>query len=216
MQRKITLRVFGVNLNDEQTILSIASHLADLVWWVVDGRVCATVIVDQPSQLVCRAVGAARRIEHAIAGARVDRADEELVGIPDIAARVGLNRETVRSWATGSRGAGDFPDPVGSVGGGDRGAAKIWRWAEVNDWLDRCYALGDGYSYATNAEFAEVNAYLAHADYVVVAQVQNGPPSLSGFSYSQSINSGGTRAQTVTSEGPAEANYLLANQVVGV
>ena len=216
MQRKITLRVLGVHLDNEQTVLYIANHLDDLVWSIVDARVYATVMVDQPDELVYRAVEAARRIEHSLPGARVDRVDEELVGVPDIAARVKLNRETVRSWATGSRGPGGFPSPVGAVGGGDRGAAKIWRWAEVNDWLDRCYSLGDGYSYATDAEFAEVSAYLAHANYMVVALVQNGPSAPSTFPYTRSIDLRGTNAMTITSKGPTEADQVLANQVIGV
>jgi hypothetical protein len=206
MLRKITLRVLGVDLDNEQTILAIADRLADLVWTVVDSRVCAAVILDQSQELVCRAIEAARRIETTLPGARVDQVDQELVGISDIAARVKLNRETVRSWATGARGPGDFPPPVGSTGGGERGSAKIWRWAEVNDWLDRRYSLGDGYSYASAAEFAEVSAYLARADYILVAHVQNGPPVLSAFSYS--VASQGANTLTVTSAVAEEANYL--------
>jgi hypothetical protein len=199
MRRKITLRVNGVCFDSEQTVQNIANHLDDLIWTVVDSRVCAAVIVDQPDALVCSAVEAARRIEHALVGAHVDRVDEELVGIPDIAARVGLNRETVRSWASGTRGPGDFPSPVGSVGGGDRGAARIWRWADVNDWLDRRYSLGDGYSYASDAESAEVSAYLAKSNYILVANVQNGPPALAALPYTS--HSQGINILTVTSAG---------------
>jgi hypothetical protein len=214
MHRKITLRVLNVDFEIEQTVLNVANHLADLVWSVVDSRASATVIVDQSEDLVCHAIEAARRIEHSLVGARVDRVDEELVGIPDIAARVKLNRETVRSWASGTRGPGDFPSPVGSVGGGDRGAAKIWRWADINAWLDRRYSLGDGYSYATDAEFAEVSAYLARANYIVVANVQNGPPVLPAFSFS--LASQGTHTLTVTSTAPNEVNYMTAARRSGV
>lgn len=213
MLRKITLRVLGVDLDSDQTILTIANRLSDLIWTKVDGRVCAVVIVDQPRELVCQAIDAARRIEAALTGARADQIDEELVGISDIAARLKLNRETVRSWATGTRGPADFPPPVGSTGGGERGSAKIWRWAEVNEWLDRQYSLGDGYSYASAAEFAEINAYLARADYILVAHVQNGPSVLSTLSYSAA--SQGTNNLTVTTKGPEEASHVTSGCHLG-
>lgn len=213
MQRKITLRVLGVSLDDEQTVSSIATHLDDLVWSAVDACVHATVIADNSCDLVSQTIEAARRIEHNVPDAHVDRVDEELVGVSDIAARVGLNRETIRSWATGSRGPGSFPRPVGSVGGGDRGATKIWRWADVNAWLDNYYSLGDNYSYASNAELAEINAYLAGVKSMVVALV-NGPTTLPGVSYTRNIDSRANKTYTITSKDPVETNYLLTNQSI--
>jgi hypothetical protein len=209
MQRKMTLRVLGVDLDNQQTVLIIANHLDDLIWSVVDGRVRVTLLMEQPRALVGEALETARRIESRLSGAKVDRVDEELVGIPDIAARLKLNRETVRAWATGSRGPGKFPIPVGSLGGGDRGAAKIWRWADVNSWLDRNYSLGDGYSYGTDAEIAEVNAYLTHADYMVVASVQNGP-------YGPPIFWGPTNIVTGTTHGKARTSLFMSNPLQGV
>jgi len=216
MQLKTTLRVLGVDLGDDGTIASIASRLDDLVWSVVDGRVCAAVIVDRPGDLVCRVVEAARRIEQCLRGSRVDRADEELVGVSDIAARVKLNRETIRSWATGSRGSGDFPAPVGSIGGGQRGTSKIWRWAEVNDWLDKSYALGDGYKYATQAEFAEINAYLARSEYLMTAVVQNGPSVPSSFSNPPNTSWRPRVAASFTGQSQGRALHALTSQFQGV
>lgn len=215
MQGKVTLRVIGVSLDDEETIERIATYLDDLVWTVVDNRVRATVIVANHAELVSKAVEAARRIEHCLTGSRVDRIDEELVGVPDIAARVGLNRETVRSWTIGSRGPGGFPNPIGSVGGGERGAAKIWRWADVNVWLDLNYSLGDGCSYASDSEFAEISAYLARADYMVVAHVQNGPPAITGPSYARSVGARTRGTFTVTSKDSMTLSYFQTSQFIG-
>lgn len=52
---------------------------------------------------------------------------------------------------------------------------KAWRWADVNKWLDRHYALGDGYSYPSRKEYAEINAFLARADYMITVSMPNTP-----------------------------------------
>jgi hypothetical protein len=212
MQRKITLRVLGVDLDDEDTVAIIAADLDDLAWSMVDGRVRATLFVDQVN-LVNKTVETARCIEHKLT-ARVDQVDEDLVGIPDIAARVKINRETVRSWANGTRGPRGFPVPVGAVGGGERGSAKVWKWREVNDWLDRHYSLGDGYSYPTLAEVAEINAYLAHAEYMLVAALQNGPPAINSFVFTQLVNVRESDSFNTASEGPTGMIFAPQSLVI--
>jgi hypothetical protein len=166
MHTRVTLRVLNVDLDDEETLERIAEHLGDLAWSVTDG-VTSVTLFTEPNNVVCHAVETAHRIEHKLVGSRVDEVDEELVTIPDISARTKVHRETVRSWVNGTRGPGEFPFPKNSFGGGDRGSMKAWRWAEVNKWLDLNYSLGDGYSYPTRKEYAEINAFLARADYML-------------------------------------------------
>jgi hypothetical protein len=174
METKITLRVLNVDLDDDETVECVAEHLSDLVWSVVDGVTRATVFTASPD-VVDAVVTAARRIEHKLAESRVDEADEELVAIPDISARMKVHRETVRSWVGGTRGPGGFPLPVGSFGGGGRGSMKAWRWAEVNAWLDQNYSIGDGYLYPTRKQYAEINAYLGQVPYILAIGLPSVP-----------------------------------------
>lgn len=55
--------------------------------------------------------------------ARIEPSD--LVGISEIARRLGRSREAVRKYAIGQRGPGGFPAAIGE---------GIWRWADVAEW----------------------------------------------------------------------------------
>lgn len=64
---------------------------------------------------------------------RVVAVDLDLVSTADIAERVDVNPETVRTWS-GARplqAAEPFPPPAGVIG---RGVA-VWRWGDVAEWL---------------------------------------------------------------------------------
>lgn len=157
---RIPLRVAGVDLEDDETVVRIEADLDDLSWSKVDGRLLAVLHTDRRDP-VAAAVDTARRIRHSLHGAAVEEVDPELVNIPDIATRLGVNREAVRLWADGQRGPGDFPAPVGSVGGGVRGSVRIWRWSDVWSWLRGHYSLGDDNIPMGVAQQVEANAVLA-------------------------------------------------------
>jgi len=55
------------------------------------------------------------------------RLDDDLVAASDIAGRLGISRQAVAQFA---QPAGGFPSPVGTCA-----SARVWRWAEVNEWL---------------------------------------------------------------------------------
>ena len=80
---------------------------------------------------------------------------EDLVTTAEIARRAGVVREAVRLWAAGERGPGGFPVPVAGV---DR-QTRVWRWADVAQWLES-HSLSDvGSEDAASAQLiAEVNA----------------------------------------------------------
>ncbi|NBM14775.1 AlpA family transcriptional regulator [Streptomyces sp. GC420] len=79
------------------------------------------------------------RLRRALPGLRIVRLDPELVGVADIAERTGRSRQNVLQWADGARHADrPFPEPEGAVG-----RSLVWRWAEVNQWLQGIGA-GDG------------------------------------------------------------------------
>lgn len=63
--------------------------------------------------------------------------DQDLLTLADIADRIGQSRESVRRYATGDRGPGNFPPPVDPV----REGTVFYRWSEVAPWLNRKLGL---------------------------------------------------------------------------
>jgi hypothetical protein len=92
-------------------------------------------------------------------GVPVQEIDLDLVDIPEIAERIGRTRQNVQQLATGVRGPGNFPCPLGAPGG-----IRIWDWAAVAEWfiatgIAEVFDIGlprDG--------VARVNAWLATRD----------------------------------------------------
>ncbi|MEU4555744.1 hypothetical protein [Micromonospora violae] len=154
---RVALRVTGVDLDNDATLGALFEVLDDLTWMEIDGRTLAVLHTD--GDPVASAVLAARQITAGLPGAKVEEVDQDLVGISDIAKRIGVTREAVRLWVDGRRGPGGFPPPVGSAGGGERGSVRFWRWASVSDWL-RKYNLHDEEDALSAVQVAEVNAAL--------------------------------------------------------
>jgi hypothetical protein len=158
---RIPLHVTGLDLGDD-VLLDEAARLLDVVWTGVGGRTIAVVYTADPNP-VSAAIATARQIEAACPDARVLEVDQDLVGVSDIGHRIGISREGVRNWVEGRRGPGGFPDHVGTIGGGERGAQRVWRWADVNAWLRKHYELGDEEEHLTAGQCAMVAAALYDA-----------------------------------------------------
>ncbi|MBE9924414.1 hypothetical protein G8C93_00715 [Cellulosimicrobium cellulans] len=137
MRTKFSVVVDGIKLSDISVLVLIQEHLDDLVWSSMNGRVTFSATLPEGSDVVCAASEAARRVLHAIPGVEIVSADRDIVSQADIAERIGVSRETVRTWARGMRGPGKFPIPIATVGGGARGGTDIWYWADVQSWLER-------------------------------------------------------------------------------
>lgn len=74
-------------------------------------------------------LSAVRNVESAGFGLRTARIEpSDLVGISEIARRLGRSRESARKYAIGERGPGRFPAAVGE---------GIWRWADVAEWAEQ-------------------------------------------------------------------------------
>ncbi|MET8229451.1 hypothetical protein ABZS77_02055 [Micromonospora sp. NPDC005298] len=153
---RIPLRVSGVNLDDDGTLELLGEHLSDLAWSERDGGVVATLHTSATNP-VATALAAARRITHALPGAEVLDADQELVSTSDIAHRLGVSREAVRLWAEGLRGPGGFPRPLGTIG---NGKSKVWQWFAVNSWVQEHYRIGEDEQHLSAQQIAELNAHL--------------------------------------------------------
>ncbi len=81
------------------------------------------------------------------------RLDDDMVAASDIAARLGVSRQAVAQFAQPSAG---FPLPVGTCA-----SARIWRWAEVNEWLrEHRKDRADEERWPTADEAAVINALI--------------------------------------------------------
>lgn len=132
LKYRITLTYQNIDVEDLAQLEAIASEVPDAHINDVDGRVriFATVAANCSTDAVEELVDAVHRADKS---AMPIRSELELLAIPDIAERVGLNRETVRLWTIGKRGPGGFPTPIDVVG--DR--MKVWAASDVHDWLTR-------------------------------------------------------------------------------
>jgi predicted NBD/HSP70 family sugar kinase len=127
---EFTLAFRHLDLDNDATLRSLAKVLPSAHWLTRNGEVHVTVAVDA-SDPVEAAFSVEAMVRQVAPTAQASHVVEDLVAIPDIAARVGVDREAVRLWVNGTRGPGSFPPPRGVVG--DR--LKIWDWPTVNQWL---------------------------------------------------------------------------------
>lgn len=152
---RLTLAYEGIDFEDDELIDRLAGAVPNVHWMVAEGEVRALVYLEAATAREA-ADQAVSEIRQLVPAARATRVVEDFVSIPDIAERAGVNRETVRTWVTGSRGPGNFPIARGVVGNGIR----VWDWAVVNLWLRRHYELGDDARYPTMLEVAHLNEWL--------------------------------------------------------
>lgn len=161
MPIKIAVMVEGLDLLADETVEVLAGSLDDLAWSSVNGRTTFTLVVDDGLDPVCAACEASNRVSNALPQAKVARVDRDLVSAADIAERVGVARETVRTWARGKRGAGDFPTPAGTVGGGERGGTDVWCWGDVAQWLKSSRRYPLEFEVLTSEQIAAIDAHIA-------------------------------------------------------
>lgn len=156
MDYDFTFVVAGATCEDQAAVQGLRDELDALL--ARAGGVDLVSITWAGESAVVAAVAAASAIHRVVPGIRVCRLDRDLVGVHEIAERVGRTRQNVSQWIAGDRKAKGpaFPLPEGTVG---RSAA--WLWTEVNDWL-RQYGLDDGAHYPTRSEIAEIDCALSN------------------------------------------------------
>jgi predicted DNA-binding transcriptional regulator AlpA len=98
------------------------------------------------------------RLTAAQPGLKIVRLDPELVGISDIAQRIGHSRQNVQQWVNGERNRSrPFPAPEGCAG-----RSLVWRWADVNEWL-RPLGVSDEAVRPSREEAARIDVMLLDA-----------------------------------------------------
>jgi predicted DNA-binding transcriptional regulator AlpA len=98
------------------------------------------------------------RLTAALPGLKIVRLDPELVGIADVAQRIGHSRQNVQQWVNGERnGSRPFPAPEGCAG-----RSLVWRWVDVNEWL-RPLGISDEAVRPSREEAARIDVMLLDA-----------------------------------------------------
>lgn len=89
--------------------------------------------VDREASTLFAAIASAIAEAESVPGVRVLRVEgEELVSQADIAERIGRSRQAVNHWIKRDAESSDFPEQA--YGASTR--SPLWRWGEVQAWLD--------------------------------------------------------------------------------
>jgi len=151
----VYLRVSGVDLTDEATTKILAEDFPEVAWSEVDDVLEMGLFIESDT-VVHDVVETVRKISNRLPGLRVHGVHRDLVATSDIAARVGVSREAVRKWSMER----DFSAPFDTVGGGTRGATKVWEWAEIVRWLYKSRGIDMGENLPDAATIAQIEACL--------------------------------------------------------
>jgi hypothetical protein len=92
---------------------------------------------DRDAPTLADAIASAVRQIESVGLNAVRVVDEDLLTLADIAERIGQSRESVRRYATGDRGPGNFPPPVNPA----RDGTLFYRWSEVAPWARESLGL---------------------------------------------------------------------------
>lgn len=122
---EITVVVQGLDLDDDAQMDGLYREDWSIGQAVSDGLQTITAVL--PAASPASAVQAL--IEFLTPRVHVLRVDPDIVSVSEAAERLRVSRETVRLWATGQRGDGDFPMHQMVVGG-----QRMWPWVVIDTW----------------------------------------------------------------------------------
>lgn len=150
---EFVLVVDGVSMDDDEAVATLADTFDGVLSWNRGLHRLAVSGTGRDSYEAASRLVSGLMV--ALPGLRVIRLDPELVGIPDIAQRIGHSRQNVQQWVNGERnGSRPFPAPEGCAG-----RSLVWRWADVNEWL-RSLGVGDGTVRPSREEAARIDVML--------------------------------------------------------
>jgi predicted DNA-binding transcriptional regulator AlpA len=153
---EFVLVVDGVSIEDDEAVAILTDAFDGVLSWnrglyrlAVSGT--GRDSYEAASRLVSR-------LTAALPGLKIVRLDPELVGIADVAQRIGHSRQNVQQWVNGERnGSRPFPAPEGCAG-----RSLVWRWADVNEWL-RPLGISDEAVRPSREEAARIDVMLLDA-----------------------------------------------------
>ena len=128
---EFTLVIDG-DLTDEDVVRELfEAGCDDATFGVTDGAAYGE-FMREASTFADAVLSAIHQVE-SVRHLRVRRIEpDDIVTMSEIADRLDRTRESIRLLIAGKRGRGGFPAPISHAR--DRG--RLWRWADVADWLD--------------------------------------------------------------------------------
>jgi hypothetical protein len=153
LEYEFLLVVDGVSVDDEQVVSRLTDTFDGVLSWNLGIHRLA---VCGEGRSAIEALEKLRpRLASEVPSLRLLRLDPDLVGVSDIADRIGRSRQNVQQWVTSERHAQQpFPPPEGSAG-----RSPVWRWAEVNEWL-KPLGIDDHMLWPTREEAAFIDVAL--------------------------------------------------------
>ena len=150
---EFVLVVAGVSIDDDEAVATLVDAFDGVLSW--NRGLYRLAVSDTGRDGYEAASRLVTRLAAALPGLRVVRLDPELVGISDIAQRIGHSRQNVQQWVNGERNnSRPFPAPEGCAG-----RSLVWRWADVNEWL-RPLGVSDGAVRPSRGEAARIDVML--------------------------------------------------------
>ena len=87
----------------------------------------------------------------------------EIVSYTNISQRTDYTPEAIRLFATGQRGQGNFPKPIGHIGQGNL-RTPIWYWSDVHNWLIANEKIEGDDIYPNQVEIMAINSIIATSE----------------------------------------------------
>lgn len=160
MEYEFRFVVEGASVDDAGTVDLLRSELDAMLFR--GGGVDLLDIAATGETALEAAMTAARAVIELIPGMRLLHLRRDLVGVPEIAERIGVTRQNVHQWINGERrnGSSPFPPPEGTAG-----RKSVWLWVEVNDWLNQ-HGMGEEICLPNRYEMAEIDSALSQKLYL--------------------------------------------------
>lgn len=127
MMIDVTLRVSGIDLDDETTDEILGNHFADLLWQG-EGKLMKVMFAVNEHAAPAEVLERVRALQAKFPDFHALGTDRDLVSTTEIASRVGVSREAARKWSKEQ----DFPAPSSAIG-----KMHVWLWCDVLVWLDK-------------------------------------------------------------------------------
>jgi hypothetical protein len=145
--------VDGVSVDDEQAVFSLIDTFDGVLSW--NHGLHRLAVSSEGQSAIDALQGLLPRLASKVPSLQLVRLDPDLVGVSDIADRIGHSRQNVQQWVTSERHARwPFPLPEGTAG-----RSPVWRWADVNEWL-KPLGLDDHMMRPTREEHAFIDVAL--------------------------------------------------------
>ncbi len=154
MTTVVRVQVPDLNLKDG-TLDDRLAEFDNATFSEVDDLAFMTVYVEHGESVVDTVLEATRRLANKVPGAIAKRVHPDLVTTSDIAHRVGVSREAVRKWVKDTRKP--FPTQFDNITDGHQ---RVWRWAEVVEWLLKAKAIDMDEDLPSLADVAHIDACL--------------------------------------------------------